>query len=154
MTLTVGSRVIVIPLKQEGRIVRVLKNSSYRVAIGHLEVTCKRSEIEDHPLSGSENASIDSRIRPPQAVTVTRTDKVKVRDRIDLHGMRVTDALKLFEEFLDRAMLAGLNRVEVIHGLGSDRVRIALHQYLQSQPVVRSFRHSTINPGVTWVYLG
>jgi DNA mismatch repair protein MutS2 len=72
--------------------------------------------------------------------------------RIDLHGLRVEEALTRVVEGIDRALVAGADRLEVLHGKGSGRVRDALHQHLASMRVVVSFELDPDNPGVTWVH--
>jgi DNA mismatch repair protein MutS2 len=86
-------------------------------------------------------------------VEVSVDSPARASDRIDLHGMRVHEALEAIEKALDGALLAGIDRLEVIHGLGGDRIRRALHDYFAAQPLVRHFKLAEGNPGATWVYL-
>lgn len=53
---------------------------------------------------------------------------------------------------IDRALLDGADRLEVLHGKGSGRIKEALHQRLASMRVVVSFELDPDNPGVTWVH--
>jgi DNA mismatch repair protein MutS2 len=66
----------------------------------------------------------------------------------------VDEALARVVEEIDRSLLRGADRVEVIHGKGSGRVREAVHRYLASLSVVAAFRMDPRNDGVTWVYFG
>jgi DNA mismatch repair protein MutS2 len=72
--------------------------------------------------------------------------------RLDLHGLIVEEALARLTDEIDRSLLRGADRIEVIHGKGSGRVRDAVHRYLASMPVVAAFRLDPVNPGVTWVH--
>jgi DNA mismatch repair protein MutS2 len=53
-------------------------------------------------------------------------------------GHNVDDATREVERFVDRAFLAGLPRVRVVHGSGMGILRKALRQYLQKHPHVES----------------
>ena len=70
--------------------------------------------------------------------------------RIDLHGLLVEEALARVMEEIDRSLLRGAGRVEVVHGKGSGRIRNALHRHLASMPSVEAVLDPR-NPGVTWV---
>jgi len=48
------------------------------------------------------------------------------------------DATRRVEKFVDRAFLAGLSRVRIVHGSGMGILRKALRQYLQQHPHVAS----------------
>ena len=55
---------------------------------------------------------------------------------INVIGRTVDDATREVEKFVDRAFLAGLPRVRVVHGSGMGILRKALRQYLQKHPHV------------------
>ncbi|MBL7661801.1 Smr/MutS family protein [bacterium] len=74
--------------------------------------------------------------------------------KIDLHGMTVRDAVDSFEETLNRAILdEDVAQIEVIHGIGTGKVREGIHQYLRKSRVISSFRLLDHNAGTTLVYL-
>ena len=58
---------------------------------------------------------------------------------IDLHGLTVQEALARVDRYLDDALLAGLSTVRLVHGIGSGRLREALHAWLARRPHVRAF---------------
>lgn len=72
---------------------------------------------------------------------------------IDLHGVTVREAVEQLEKTLDRALLANANQIEIMHGLGTGKVKDAVHKYLSSSRHVKNFRVSINNPGVTIAYL-
>ena len=67
--------------------------------------------------------------------------------------MTVEEAIVRVVEEIDQAFRRGADRVEVVHGKGSGRIRDALHRELAALPAVASFRLDPQNAGVTWVYL-
>ena len=55
---------------------------------------------------------------------------------INVIGRNVDEATDEVEKFLDRAFLAGLPRVRIVHGTGMGILRKALRAYLQRHPQV------------------
>jgi len=66
---------------------------------------------------------------------------------IDLTGLRVGDALRRLEEFLDRAQLAGHAEVRVIHGIGTGALKRAVLDYLATSPYCAAHREADQGAG-------
>jgi DNA mismatch repair protein MutS2 len=73
-------------------------------------------------------------------------------ESIDLHGLTVVEALSAVEKRVNDAILADLDRLEIVHGVGTGALLKAVHQYLSGLSVVEKFRLDDLNPGVTYVY--
>jgi DNA mismatch repair protein MutS2 len=73
--------------------------------------------------------------------------------RLDLRGQRGDEAVAAVDRFLDRALLAGLSGVEIIHGKGTGALQKRVHEFLESYPRVRSFRFADFDAGGTGVTL-
>ncbi|OGV63270.1 MAG: hypothetical protein A3K19_12875 [Lentisphaerae bacterium RIFOXYB12_FULL_65_16] len=74
-------------------------------------------------------------------VMVTRPRAVDaVPAELNLIGLRVDEALPRLETYLDRAVLAGLPEVRIVHGFGTGRLRAAVHESLRGCGLVRRFR--------------
>ncbi len=58
---------------------------------------------------------------------------------IDLHGLRVEEAIPLAQKGLDQALVAGLGCFKIIHGHGSGRLRASIRDMLASHPNVQNF---------------
>ena len=69
--------------------------------------------------------------------------EVKVKGGVDVelyvHGMKVADALREVEAWLDRLLLAGFHVGHIIHGKGTGALRQAIHEYLKEVPFVKRF---------------
>ena len=63
-----------------------------------------------------------------------------VASSLDLRGARVEEALEALDRYLDDAGLAGLNKVMIIHGLGTGALRDAVRAEASGHPLVRSMR--------------
>ena len=59
---------------------------------------------------------------------------------LDLRGMRVDEALDALDDYIDRAYLAELPWVRVIHGKGTGALRKVVRDYLRNHPVVSRYR--------------
>jgi DNA mismatch repair protein MutS2 len=63
-----------------------------------------------------------------------------VASSLDLRGARVDEALDGLSGYLDDAALAGLDRVTIIHGLGTGALRDAVRAAAAVHPLVKGFR--------------
>ncbi|MBM2841523.1 MAG: mutS2 [Bacteroidetes bacterium] len=78
----------------------------------------------------------------PEKLERTPTD-------IDLRGMNGEEALPLVDKFIDTATLAGLHRIDIIHGKGTGALRKKVTEFLSNHPRVKSFRLGEWNEGGT-----
>ena len=75
------------------------------------------------------------------------SEGANVPSEINVIGQTVDDASREVERFVDRAFLAGLPRVRVVHGSGMGILRKALRQMLQQHPHVASVVEAPQNEG-------
>ena len=80
------------------------------------------------------------------------------RSEPELHlcGLRVDEALSRLDRYLDRAALAGLPWVRIVHGKGTGTLRQAIHDFLRDHPLVERWELAAPaegGHGVTIVYL-
>ena len=66
---------------------------------------------------------------------------------IHLRGMTAEEAMESLGKFLDRAVLANLTQIYVIHGKGTGALRKSLTEYLKQHPDVESLRLGNWNEG-------
>jgi DNA mismatch repair protein MutS2 len=59
------------------------------------------------------------------------------------------EAIPLVDKFIDSAFLAGLHRVDIIHGKGTGTLRKKVADFLAKHPHVKSFRLGEWNEGGT-----
>ena len=99
---------------------------------------------------------LTGRQRPAPAPTATAEfieTQRRAPSEIDLHGLRVDEALARIDGALDAALLAGHAELRFIHGRSGGRLRGALHERLRAISAVRGLRIDPRNPGVTIVSL-
>lgn len=150
MPFSPGSSVVVLTLgRKQGVIVEAGRGGRYRVQVGNTVVSCRETElaaIEDR----KRRRSRPNESEKPTPVSDGSAARVS---RIDLHGLTVEEAIAQVLQALDRAIRSGADRVEVVHGKGSGRLRDALHRELAGISAVAGFRLDPRNAGVTWIDL-
>lgn len=80
----------------------------------------------------------------------------QVSQRLDIRGHRVDEAVSKLMPFLDRAIGAGLDRVDILHGKGTGALRQVVADYLDSTPQVVRHGEAPIEEGgagITVVHL-
>jgi len=76
---------------------------------------------------------------------------------LDVRGERVDEAEDRVRNFLDEAVAAGLETVEIVHGKGTGALRSAIHDRLEKREDIRNYHTAPIREGgagVTNVDLG
>jgi len=71
--------------------------------------------------------------------------------RLDLRGKRFEQAREELERFLDRALLAGLSQIQIIHGKGTGALQKMSHEVLKNTPGIRKFYFEHVEQGGTGV---
>ena len=146
MPYAVGDPVRITRLRKKGRVAACLKGGRFKVLVGSMLMDCPEKDLEPD----TSPTAIPS---ATAALTIQPLPGNKPIKRVDLHGMTATAALDHAAAELNRAVLSGMERLEIMHGLGSGRLREALHAYLTGLSVVKRYKLAERNPGVTIVYL-
>ncbi len=167
-----GEAVLVVALKRRGAIVE-RRGRAYRVAVGGLTITCRDDELQRVvvPARGRTPQTVVPPRRPTRTGTTdtpggaARQTPVPGRgsaprpkgedavSSIDLHGFTTLEVREALLTHLDTAIRAGHAVVEVVHGIGTGKVRATVLAELQRLPVVREIRRHPTNRGVTLVFL-
>ena len=66
---------------------------------------------------------------------------------VDVRGMTGDEAVAMVEQALERAVVAGLHRVDIIHGKGTGALRKRIGEFLKTASNVRSYRLGEWNEG-------
>jgi DNA mismatch repair protein MutS2 len=83
----------------------------------------------------------------PSGRPVVPDHQDQVPRELDLRGMTGDEAIPLIDKFIDDAILAGLHRIDIIHGKGTGALRRKVTDFLSTHPRVRSFRLGEWNEG-------
>jgi DNA mismatch repair protein MutS2 len=124
--LRLGERVIVTSLNQEGVITAITEND-VEVQMGMLRLRARKTEIKrkifDEVIEEQED---EIKITGKTSIPVVESPGVE----LDIRGQRVEEALDLLQRYLERAYLAGLPYVRIIHGKGTGKLRQVVRETL------------------------
>jgi DNA mismatch repair protein MutS2 len=137
-----------VKLKSVGRpavVSRRLDDDHFEVEIGVMKMKIARDDIAEVLVRAADSPVKAARARGV-SVSLEKED-ANVPSEINVIGRTVDDATREVEKFVDRAFLAGLPRVRVVHGSGMGILRKALRQYLQKHPHVESVTEPPQNEG-------
>ncbi|MGC2818640.1 MAG: endonuclease MutS2 [Candidatus Sulfotelmatobacter sp.] len=139
-----------VKLKSTGRVATVLRkldDSHFEVSVGAMKMKIARDDIAA-VISGAR--SVDSPVKAARARGISvslENEGQNAPSEINVIGFNVDDATREVQKFVDRAFLAGLPRVRVVHGSGMGILRKALRQALQQHPHVESVAEPPQNEG-------
>lgn len=146
----IGDEVRLKKLKKDGKILEITSKGTYRVAVGSLTIELKAKDLEPAPPNKYEEAI--EKLRPKRLPIQGEIVHEKMPDVLDLHGLRVEEALPKVAHFLDQAILQDKDVALILHGLGTGRLLEAVHRFLGKTPTVKRFELDQTNPGITKVY--
>ena len=146
-TFAIGAEVVVLTLgRKTGVVMTATAQGRYQVRVGSISVQCRADELARPEPS-----------KPKRRGTITTPPAVggpepHLSSRIDLHGLTVQEAMAAVLKAIDSAILEGAERLEVVHGKGTGRVKAAIQKELPRVPSVRAVTPDPNNAGVTWVF--
>jgi DNA mismatch repair protein MutS2 len=132
-----GQRVHVASLGRDGRVVAV-RGAQVEVLLGRLPFTVARSDLRA-PEGPTETEERPTRTRSREPSRAPMLDEEPPAE-ILLLGATVEEAVERLDAFLDRAALAGLVEVRVVHGHGTGRLRKAIRTFLDRHVHVSAHR--------------
>jgi DNA mismatch repair protein MutS2 len=138
-----GQRVFLPALGLPGEVLAVAKDGRLTVRARQVKLKVRPEEVT--PL-GEETQPAAGR------VSITCRPVPAGLPSLNVVGLRVDEALPLVDRLLDQAILQGAERVDIIHGTGTGRLKQAIREHLQHHAMVKAF-HGDENPGVTLVDL-
>ena len=133
--LKVGDRVRIVSLRSDGILVDIDS------PLNQAEVMTNRAKVKtalsDIVRIMDEDEEREPKITRSQALS--REDVEEGPSQLNVVGLTVEDALPKVDKFIDQALLHGLEKVQIIHGVGSGRLRNAIGKFLQEHRGVKHF---------------
>jgi DNA mismatch repair protein MutS2 len=140
-----------VKLKSTGRparIVRKIDDKNFEVQMGAMKMKIARDDIAEVMASAAPVAESPVKAARARGISVSvANEDGNVPTEINVIGQTVDDASREVEKFVDRAFLAGLPRVRIVHGSGMGILRKALRRMLQEHPHVASVTEPPQNEG-------
>jgi len=129
----------------EGRIAALERDGRRAtLEVGGMRVSVETGDLEA-AIGGPPGRGSPSRVLPTpagsgSAAALQLSRARTVASSLDLRGARVDEALDSLGRYLDDAALAGLDRVTIIHGLGTGALRDAVRTAATVHPLVKDLR--------------
>jgi DNA mismatch repair protein MutS2 len=149
----VGDQVRLKSMNKIAEVQREIEKDLFEVALGPIKMRARRDEIAEVVRAAS--ASSAERPDPLAAarrqkgvhVSIVSADTSSMRMEINLIGRTVDEATDELEKYLDRAFMAGMPRVRIIHGHGAGILRRGVREFLKSHPHVAGIEDAPQNEG-------
>jgi DNA mismatch repair protein MutS2 len=135
--VSIGDTVKLKSLGKTGVVQRQVDGNAFEVAVGPMKMRVARDDIAEvvtgreiravSPLEAARGRGVTVSIAHPEET---------VRPEINVIGRTVEEATGEVEQYLDRAFLAGLPRVRIVHGMGMGVLRKALRTLMERHPHV------------------
>ena len=113
------------------------RNGKLSVDMGNIKMKVKKDEL----------AVIDDNYKEPTKIKIPGKSlkkfelrRLEMSSTLDLRGFRAEDALDEVEAYLDKASLANLSPVYIIHGHGTGVLKQVIRDFLKTSPYVAKFR--------------
>jgi DNA mismatch repair protein MutS2 len=140
-----GDTVQLKSIGRTGKVVRKLEGEALEVQVGPMKMRVPLDDIAaviaqaaNNPVQAARNKGINVRLRDEDASAPAELNVI---------GRNVDEATAEVEKFVDRAFLAGLSHIRIVHGSGMGILRKALRQYLKSHPQVVGVTEPPQNQG-------
>src|SRR5215472_3976223 len=143
--VSVGDTVRLRSLGRDAKVLRHLDDDWFEVAVGPMKMKVPRDDVAAVIASAGANPVAAARSRGI-GVSLSEEDD-GVPTEINVIGQTVDEATSAVEKFVDRAFLAGVGRVRVVHGSGMGVLRKALRQFLRQHPHVANVTEPPQNEG-------
>jgi DNA mismatch repair protein MutS2 len=134
-------------LNREGVVSRVIDGKTLEVSFGTMKTRVPRSDIAEFtPVKEPTPESLGSRRRGGITIA-TGDDPDYVSSEINVIGRTADEAEAEVDRFVERAFLAGIAQIRVVHGVGMGILRRTLRDFLRKHPHVTGIEEPPYNEG-------
>ena len=112
------------------------KNGSVIVQMGNIKTKIKTKKLAPYDSAYEKKENVYK----PNSFGSFELRRINIASTLDLRGYKVEEALDDLENYLDKASLANLSCVTVIHGHGTGALKTAVRDFLSTSPYVAKFR--------------
>lgn len=135
----VNDKVMIKDLNQQVTVLSLPdKNDTLYIQMGMIKTKVKKNKLAVY------NPQLAKKVHLPLGAlkkdTTFSVRRMDVSNELDLRGKRVEEALDELEAYLDKASLANLSPVYIIHGHGTGALKSAVRDFLSTSPYVAKFR--------------
>ena len=150
--LKTGDKVVLRNLGTPG-VISSIDGEEAEVQAGALRLRVRLDELKrkgDEPLASGILALPRKNQPGSQSTTTNHSSSIFISSpgmELDLRGQRAEDALDMLDRYLEKAYMAGLPFVRIIHGKGTGKLRQEVRAALKDHPQVTSFEEGDPKEG-------
>ncbi len=145
--IKVGDLVKLKSLGRQARVDRIIDPKNFEVSMGPMKMRAAIDDIADVESVKVVTPLEAARKRGGITVATANNDTDYMTSEINVIGRTADEAQAEVERFLDRAFLAGLPRIRIVHGTGMGVLRRTLREYLRSHQHVTTITEPPQNQG-------
>jgi DNA mismatch repair protein MutS2 len=145
--IKVGDLVKLKSLGRQARVDRVIDAKNFEVSMGPMKMRAAIDDIAEVESIKVVTPLEAARKRGGITVATVNNDTDYMTSEINVIGRTADEAQTEVERFLDRAFLAGLPRIRIVHGTGMGVLRRTLREYLRGHPHVTTVTEPPQNQG-------
>jgi DNA mismatch repair protein MutS2 len=145
-SIKVGDLVKLKSLGREARVERLIDGKNYEVSVGTMKMRVAQSDIAEVTPVVAVTPLQAARRRGGITVQTT-SDNDSVPMEINVIGRTADEAHEEVSRYLDRAFMAGLPRIRIVHGTGMGVLRRTLREFLRGHPNVATVTEPPHNQG-------
>lgn len=135
-----GDPVLVKPLKAEGVVVNIdYRKNSATVALGKMNSVFKLDALQKLKKRKKSEVTV---VHSPR-----KLDNESFSPELNLIGKTAIEARTELQQYLDKALLKGVNELRIIHGYGTGKLRDTVRKYLKDCSFVESYRDGVYGEG-------
>ena len=145
--IKVGDLVKLKSLGRQARVDRLIDPRTFEVSTGPMKMRASIEDIAEVEHIKAVTPLEAARRRGGVTISTSQGDPDYTPSEINVIGRTADEAQQEVERFVDRAFLAGLPRIRIVHGTGMGILRRTLRDYLKSHPHVTSIAEPPQNQG-------
>ncbi|MBM4347311.1 MAG: endonuclease MutS2 [Deltaproteobacteria bacterium] len=140
--LKIDDRVRIESLKKDGILLKIEES------LGRAEVMTDKAKVivplNDiiRPMDKEGDEEVERTVS-----SIPRGDAEEIQTELNVIGLTVEEALPIVDKFIDQALLHGLEKVRIIHGIGSGRLRTGIGRYLSTHQGVKQVAPEEVQRG-------
>jgi len=142
--IRLGEKIRLRSIDQDG-VITALAQEEVEVQVGMLRIRARRSDV----IRKSDGEQTIEPIKPKKnigKITLPETQPSPGVE-LDIRGQRVDEGLDALDRYLEKAYLAGLPFVRIIHGKGTGRLRESIREALANNPHVSRYESGSRTEG-------
>lgn len=147
LKLETGAKVHIKGQDSVGELIKLNGNNAL-VAIGSIITNIKADRLE--VISNNEYRQTTRNTTTPthnvNSFNLSQR-KLNFKGTIDVRGMRVEEVLPTITEFIDEALMVGVNEVRILHGKGNGILKETIRNLLKTFGGVKTFRDERVEQG-------